>query len=149
MTSPRYGLSTPAFGPSCTEFFYPECWHFDNDSTSKIDDVLTEHGGLLYVHPLAVHLRFFFWTSRGDHSEPFLLFEFLCWTPPSCLKVMGLGWWGWAGWLAHEILVSAKGPLVLGLELKDLRPGLDNFPVVPKPLVHIPHLRNLLHFVNM
>ena len=46
---------------------------------------------------------FFCWTSRGDHSEPFLLFDFYCGTPPSCLKVMG-------GWVAHEILVSAQGP---------------------------------------
>ena len=87
-SSPRYGLSTPyrltirnsaklfhqhgrpAFGPSCTEFVYPECWHFDNDAASKIEDVLTEHGGLLHVLPLAVHLKYFFcWTSRGDHSE--------------------------------------------------------------------------------
>ena len=45
------------------------------DATSKIDDVLTERGGLLHALPLAVHLRFFCWTSRGDHSEPFLLFE--------------------------------------------------------------------------
>ena len=44
----------PAFGPSCTEFVYPECWHFDNDATSKIDDVLTEHGELLNVLSLAV-----------------------------------------------------------------------------------------------
>ena len=29
---------------------------FDNGTTSKIDDVLTEHGGLPYVLPLAVHL---------------------------------------------------------------------------------------------
>ena len=29
-----------------------------NDVTSKIDDVLTEHGGLLHVLPLAVHLKF-------------------------------------------------------------------------------------------
>ena len=49
----------PAFGPSCTEFVYTECWHFDNDATSKIGIVLTEHGGLLHVLPLAVHLRFF------------------------------------------------------------------------------------------
>ena len=48
-----------AFGPSCTEFFYPEYWHFDDDATSKIDDVLTEHGGLLHVLPLAVHPEFF------------------------------------------------------------------------------------------
>ena len=38
---------------------FPECWNFDNDATSKIDDVLTEHGGLLHVLPLAVHLGFF------------------------------------------------------------------------------------------
>ena len=49
----------PAFGPSCTEFVYPECWHFDNDATSKIYDVLTEYVGLLHVLPLTVHLRFF------------------------------------------------------------------------------------------
>ena len=34
---------------SCTEFVYPECWHFDNDATSEIDDDLTEHGGLLHA----------------------------------------------------------------------------------------------------
>ena len=62
-----------------------------NDATSKIDNVLAEHGGLLHVLPLAVHLRFFCWTSRGDHSEPFLLFEFFSGTPPSCLKVIGWG----------------------------------------------------------
>ena len=32
---------------------------FDNGATSKIDDVLSEHGGLLHVLPLAVHLIFF------------------------------------------------------------------------------------------
>ena len=46
----------PAFGVACTEIVYPECWHFDNDATSKIDDVLTEHGGLLHVLTLAVNL---------------------------------------------------------------------------------------------
>ena len=49
----------PAFGPSCTEFVYPGCWHFDNGATSKIDDVLFEDGGLPHVLPLAVHLEFF------------------------------------------------------------------------------------------
>ena len=34
-------------------------WHFDNGASSKIDDVLTEVGGLLHVLPLAVHLIFF------------------------------------------------------------------------------------------
>ena len=33
--------------------------------------------------------NFFCWTSMGDHSEPFLLFEVYCGTPPSCLKVRG------------------------------------------------------------
>ena len=28
----------PVFGPSCSEFVDPECWHFDNDETSMIDD---------------------------------------------------------------------------------------------------------------
>ena len=41
----------------------PECWHFDNDATSKIDDVLTENGVLLHVLPLAVHPRFF-WLDK-------------------------------------------------------------------------------------
>ena len=46
----------PVFGPSCTEFVFPECLHFDNDATSKNDDVLLEHGRLPNVLPLAVHL---------------------------------------------------------------------------------------------
>ena len=60
-SSTRDGLSTPfrsAFSSSCTEFVYPECWHFDNDAKSEIDDVLTEHGGLLHDLPLAVHVNF-------------------------------------------------------------------------------------------
>ena len=80
---------------------------------SKFDDVLLEHGGLPHVLPLAVHLEFFGWTSRGDHSKVFLLFGFCCGTPPSCLKVRGGGWW----WVAWSNLVSAQGPLVLGLGL--------------------------------
>ena len=44
---------------------------FDNGASSKIDDVLTEDGGLLHVLPLAVHLNFFDgqvgWTIL-DHS---------------------------------------------------------------------------------
>ena len=35
----------PALNPSCTEMFYPGCWHFDNGATSKVDDVLIEQGG--------------------------------------------------------------------------------------------------------
>ena len=35
-------------------------WHFDNGASSKVDDVLTEVGGLLHVLPLAVQLKYFF-----------------------------------------------------------------------------------------
>ena len=98
---------------------------FGNGARSKIDDDLAEHGGLLHVLSLAVHLRFFCWTNRRDHPEPFLPFNFYCGTPPSCLKV--IGWWG--GVVAHEILVSAQGPLVLGFGLKGLGPELDNLDV--------------------
>ena len=62
----------------------------------------------------------------------FLLFEFVCGTPPSCLKVVG--WW----WVAYSILVSATVPFGfrfigtwLGLGLggfgtKGFGTGLDN-----------------------
>ena len=43
-----------------SEFVYPGCLHFDNSALNKIDDVLTEHGGLLHVLPLAVQLKYFF-----------------------------------------------------------------------------------------
>ena len=57
-----------------------------------IDDVLAEVGGLLHVLPLAVHLTFFWRTSRVYHSETFILSELFGGTPPSCLKVRGGGW---------------------------------------------------------
>ena len=47
----------------------------------------------------------------------FLLIVFSCGTPPSCLKVRGGGGGWWPGW---SNLVSAQGPLVLGLGLKGL-----------------------------
>ena len=50
----------PTVGASCTEFVCPGCWHFDNGATCKIDDVLTEHGGLPHVLPFAVQVEFFF-----------------------------------------------------------------------------------------
>ena len=46
----------PAFGPN-TGFVYPGCWNFDKGATSKMDDILTEKGGLLHVLLLAVHLN--------------------------------------------------------------------------------------------
>ena len=45
-------------GPSCTEFVYPGCWHFDIGAISKFGNVLLEHGGLPHVLTLAVHLKF-------------------------------------------------------------------------------------------
>ena len=51
---------------------YVSPWTFENGASSKIDDVLTEDGGLLHVLPLAVHLKFFFDGQVGltilDHS---------------------------------------------------------------------------------
>ena len=57
----------------------------------------------------------FFWrTSRGDHSGPFLFSELFCGTPPSCLKVMG---WVVVGGL-QDFSVSPSPLLgLLGLEL--------------------------------
>ena len=45
----------------------------------------------------------------------FVLFEFCCGTPPSCLKG---GWW--------VVVVLAQGPLVLGFWVLGFGPGLDN-----------------------
>ena len=85
----QYGR--PTFGPSCTEFVYPERWHFDNDATSKIDDVLTEHGGLLHVLPLAVHLV-------GDTILNLSCSEFFCFM----LKSYQVRWGGGMV-MAHKI----------------------------------------------
>ena len=64
----------------------------------------------------------------------FLLFEFVCGTPPSCLKVGG--WWWWV--VAYSILVSAPVPFGFssywdlvgvgprGFGTKGLGTGLDN-----------------------
>ena len=51
---------------------------------------------------------------------------FLLWEPSFILKSYRV-----VGWVAHKILVSAQGPLVLGLGqkglgLRGLGPGLDN-----------------------
>ena len=54
--------------------------HFDNGATSNFADVLLEHGGLPHVLPLAVHLNFFGWTSRGDHSDVLTIWVLL-WDP--------------------------------------------------------------------
>ena len=54
----------------------------------------------------------------------FLVFKFVCWTPPSCLKGMG---WVVVGGLQH-FSVSPR-PLGFGFlvfEAKGLGPGLDN-----------------------
>ena len=52
----------------------------------------------------------------------FLLFEFVCGTPPSCLKVVG--WWVGGGGLQH---FSAQSPLVLDLIGTNLGLGLGGF----------------------
>ena len=95
------------FHPALNKYVYPGCSHFDNGATSKIDDVLFEHGRLLYILPLTDHPTYLWYTSRGDHAKMFLVFEFVCGTPPSCLKVRG--------WV-----------VVVG--------GLQQFSVRPKPL---------------
>ena len=92
------------------------------------DDVLLEHGRLPHVLPLAVKLDFFCWTSTGDHSKIFLLFELCCGTPPSCLKVMG--WWVVGAGGLEQFCVSPR-PLgfgfgTKGFGAKGLGPGLDN-----------------------
>ena len=75
---------------------------FVNGETSKIDDVLTEHGGLLHVLPPTTHLNFFFMDKKGTVGE--------------------------VGWVAHKILVSAQGPLVLVLRLRVWGQGLTILP---------------------
>ena len=49
-----YPHRRPAIGPSCTEFVYPRCWHFDNVATSCMDDVLIEYVGLPRDLPLTL-----------------------------------------------------------------------------------------------
>ena len=63
----------------------------------------------------------------------FLLFEFVCGTPPSCLKVKGLVG---GGWVAYSILVSAPVPFgfrsfwdLVGVGTKGLGTWLENFKV--------------------
>ena len=81
----------------------------------KIDDVLTEHGGLLYVLTLTVHLDFFYGQVGGTFLK--LSYSLGLFVGP-LLHALKLG----GGWVvvASSILVSAQGPLVLGLELRGL-----------------------------
>ena len=80
----------------CTEFVYPECWHFDNGASSKIDYVLAEDRGLLHVLPLTVHLHFL--TDKlGGPLRNFLTFRVLLWDPSFMLKSCGVGGGG-GGW---------------------------------------------------
>ena len=51
-----------------------------------------------------------------DHSGPFLFSELFCGTPPSCLKVMGGGWWVVVGGL-QDFIVSPS-PLLVNLGFK-------------------------------
>ena len=63
-----------------------------------------------------IHLGFFCWTSREDHSKMFCIFEFCCETPPSCLKVRG--------WVEPESMWWSQS----------LCGGLEQFSVSPRPL---------------
>ena len=96
-------------------------WWKNDGATSKINDILIEHGELPHVLSLPVHLKF-------------SLFEFICVTPPSCLD----GWWV----VANRILVSATVPLGLIGSLNLLSsPGPK--PLAPNPLVPNPKPRGL------
>ena len=95
-------------------YFCVSPWHFDNGASSKIDDVLSEDGGLLQVLPLAVHLNFFL---TDNQVGPFLFSELFCGTPPSCLKVIG----GWGsgfelGWIGLGLGLRGFGINGLGLD---------------------------------
>ena len=86
------------------------CWHFDNDETRKIDDVLNEHGGLLHVLPLAVQLHFFFHRQVGmTILSKFYSLAFVVGPLLHSQKILGGGGW----WVAYRISVSAPVPLVL------------------------------------
>ena len=79
-----------------------------------IDKLHLKHVGLPHVLDLAVHLvNFFGQMSQGGNSEPLLLLALSYQSTPSCLKVMG--WWGVV--VAHVIIVSAQGTLILTLGL--------------------------------
>ena len=70
-------------------------------TTSKIDDVLTEHGGLLHVLPVAVHLNFIFTRIVGGTILKLYYSLSFLWDPSFMLMV------------APMILVSAPVPLGL------------------------------------
>ena len=53
------------------------CWHFDNGATSKLDDFLTEHGGLPHVLPLAVHLDLFDAQLKGTNPRCYYSLSFV------------------------------------------------------------------------
>ena len=84
----------------CTTFVYPGCGHFDKGATSKIDDVLIEHGGLLYVLTLTVHLDFFYGQVGGTFLK--LSYSLGLFVGPllHALKLGGgwVGWWWWWWW---------------------------------------------------
>ena len=87
----------------------------------------------LHILPLAVHLNVLGWTSRGDHSKPFLLIDFFCGSSHSCLKIVGCGWpsefqcqslspWYKMGFRSYQDLVGV-GPR--GFGTKGFGTGLD------------------------
>ena len=72
--------------------------------------------------------------SKGEHSKPFLLFEFFCGTPPSCLKVKGGGPQDFIvrprplgpNWV-FVLIRTCLGLGLGGMGTKGLGPGLDNY----------------------
>ena len=71
--------TSTASGPSCTDFVYSGCCHFDNGRIVKInDDVLIELSGL--VLPLTVYLIFF---SGQEEGNILSLFFVICLLDPS------------------------------------------------------------------
>ena len=91
---------------------------FENGASSKIDDVLTEDGGLLHVLPPAVHLKFF---CDGQVGWTILVHSyFLNFFVGPLLHALKL----WGGWVvvAYRILVSA--PVPMGFWVWGL--GVDN-----------------------
>ena len=101
--------------------------------------------------------QIFGWSSTGYHPQTLLLTEFFCWTPPSCLKVIGGVGGGGGGWWPTGCYCQSQAPfgfnrvLVLigtwlGLGLGDLGaeglgPGLDNKKIAHcKDLINYPKL---------
>ena len=79
------------------QYFRVIPWHFENGASSRLMMFLLKMVDYSMSFLSLSTWIFFWWTSRVDHSGPFLFSELFCGTPPSCLKVMG-GWVVVGGW---------------------------------------------------